>query len=106
MPIDVIPVPLDPDGLLPEAERRDVIIIVTFNGTRLLANFEWREVRRIPAGIPLDETLETWPWAKAGPIQLGHNLLFEFDRDPFWYRTSWILAISRLNSNIPKNYGY
>ena len=61
MPIDVIPVPLTPDGLLPDTERRDVLIIVTFNGTRLLANFEWREVRRIPAGIPLDESLETWP---------------------------------------------
>ena len=61
MPIDVIPVPLDPDGLLPEEERRDTLIIATFNGTRLLANFEWREVRRIPAGIPLDESLETWP---------------------------------------------
>ena len=106
MPIDVIPVPLDPDGLLPEAERHDTLIIATFSGTRLLANFEWREVRRIPAGIPLDETLDTWPWAKAGPIQLGHTLLFELDRDPYWYRTSWVLAISRLNSNIPRDLGY
>ena len=106
MPIDVIPVPLTPDGLLPGTERRDTLIIATFNGTRILANFEWREVRRIPAGAPLDETLETWHWAKAGPIQLGHSLMFEFDRDPYWYRASWVLAISRLNSNIPKDYGY
>jgi hypothetical protein len=40
MPIDVIPVLLNPDGLLPEEERRDVLIIVTFNGTRLLVNFK------------------------------------------------------------------
>ena len=106
MPIDVIPVPLTPDGLLPGTERRDTLIIATFNGTRILANFEWREVRRIPAGTPLDETLETWHWAKAGPIQLGHSLMFEFDREPYWYRASWVLTISRLISNIPRDLGY
>ena len=106
MPIDVIPVPLNPDGLLPETERHDTLIIATFNGTRLLANFSTRDVRRIPAGIALDETVETWHWDRISPIQLGHNLHFKFSQDPYFYRTSWILAISRLNSNIPKDYGY
>ena len=45
MPIDVIPVPLTPEDLLPEAERRDTLIIVAFNGDGLLANFEWCEVQ-------------------------------------------------------------
>jgi hypothetical protein len=106
MPIDVIPVLLNPDGLLPEAERHDTLIIATFTGTRLLVHFKQRQVRRITAGIALDETVETWHWDKISPIRLGHTLAFECDHEPYFYRTSWILAISRLNSNIPKDFGH
>lgn len=67
MPIDVIPVLLNPDGLLPEAEQHDTLIIATFTGTRLLVHFKQRQVRRITAGIALDETVETWHWDKIGP---------------------------------------
>ncbi len=100
MTIAPVPVPLTPEGTLPEAEWRGIIQLTTSHGTRVILDLDGGRVMRLPAPGRNPITHDgTWQqtYGVERPLGLGRSAeIYVYPRPSFPYTTTPVRAIARL----------
>ncbi len=95
-----VPVPLTPEGTLPEAEWHGIIQLTTSHGTRVILDFDGHRVMRLPGPgrntIPHDLAWQC-TYGVVHPLGLDRSAeIYVYPRPSFPYTTTPVRAITRL----------
>ncbi len=98
--IATVPVPLTPEGTIPEAEWHGILQLTTSHGTRVILDFDGHRVMRLPApGRNPIANDHTWQqtYGVGHPIGLGRAAeIYVYPRPSFPYTTTPVRTIARL----------